>query len=911
MKYEFIVAPGADPAQVRLAYQGVTGLSVGEDGTLEVATPGGGFHDAAPAAFQEISGQKVGVPLAYRLDDIVEDAEWPREGAAGAQRVTTTAAAGLSLAYSFRVGDYDRCRPLVLDPTVLIYCGYVGGSAGEAAYGIALDSAANAYIVGGTSSTEATFPVTAGPGSTLGGGEDAFVAKINSSGTGLVYCGYIGGSGFDRAFGIATDGAGNAYVSGETSSTEASFPVNVGPDLTHNGGRDGFVAKVNPSGTSLVYCGYVGGTGYEQARGIALSAAGNAYIAGETDSSETSFPVKAGPDLTFNGSEDGFIAELSADGTGLVFCGYVGGSSNDTPSGIALDGSGNAYVAGTTLSSETTFPVSIGPDLSYNGSYDVFVVKVNSTGLGLGYCGYIGGSDEEFAIGVAVDAAGAAYVTGYTKSTEGTFPVLVGPDLTFGGGTDVIVAKVDPSGANLVYCGYIGGSGQDVGYGIAADSSGAAYIAGETYSSETSFPVKDGPDVTHNGSGDAFVAKLVSGGSSVVYCGYLGGSGSEYAAGIAVDRSGNAYVCGMVTSGEATFPVGEGPDLTFNGVADAFVAKVIIEPLDKPRHAVGDFDGDGKDEAVVDFGPPGAWEYDNGTWSRIMVFNPQELLAADVDGDDHAEVIADVGTLGAWLWDGGTWAQITSASPELLAAGDVDGDTVGEPVVDFGPTGLWLWRAGVWTQLSGADAVCLAIGDIDGTGGEEIVAGFGPTGVWLWNAGSWSQLSGVGADGLAIADFDGLGGKDIIGDFGATGLWVWASGTWTQLSGVDADYASALDANSAAPDEIAGDFGPLGLWLWSPGGWSVLSGLNPDFLLGAELLTIPNDEIAADFGAMGLWMWSSGSGWTQLSGVNPDYIFAGDFIGDAKREIMADFGSQSLWMWSAGVWTQIAQFDPD
>lgn len=911
LKYEFIVRPGADPARVRLSYQGISRLSVGDDGALKVTTPAGAFQDAAPTAYQEIAGKRVGVPLAYQLDEAREGLKPESNAGPKSANVDGLQAGGSPRAYSFRVGAYDPTRPLILDPTVLIYCGYVGGSATESAFGIALDSAANVYITGGTISTEATFPVTVGPGSAQGGGEDAFVAKINSSGTALIYCGYIGGAADDRGLSIAVDSDGNAYVTGYAVSTEATFPVTVGPDLSHNGNWDAFVAKVGAAGTGLIYCGYIGGAGQDQASGIAVNSSGAAYVAGETSSTEATFPVKTGPDLTHNGSGDAFIAKVGPTGTGLAFCGYIGGSANERAFDVALDVSGNAYVVGQTLSSETTFPVFIGPDLTYNGSYDVFIAKVNSTGIGLGYCGYIGGSDADLASGVAVDAAGAAYVTGYTKSAEGTFPALVGPDLTFNGGTDAFAAKVDPSGADLVYCGYVGGSGQDTGEGIAVDSSGAAYIAGETYSSEMTFPVKDGPDLTHNGSGDAFVAKLVPNGSSFIYCGYVGGSGTEYGSDIAIDRSGNAYVCGMVTSSQATFPVAAGPDLTFNGVSDAFVAKVSLEPIDKPRHAVGDFDGDGLDETAVDFGANGLWEYDNGAWSKLTANNPEELFAADTDGDNIAEVLADLGVLGLWEWKAGTWSQLAAMNPELLAAGDTSGDAADEVVADFGPAGLWSWKAGGWSEISNADATCLAVGHVSVGKYEKIIAGFGPLGIWIWNSGSWSELSGVSAESLAIGDIDGAGGRDVIGDFGGVGMWAWASGAWTELSGADADFALALDANLGGGQEIAGDFGPLGLWLWSDGSWTQLSAVNPDFMIRADIAGIADEELSTDFGNLGLWTWSSGGGWIQLTGVNAEYLFAGDFTGDSKREIMADFGSLGLWMWSAGAWTQVSPLNAD
>jgi hypothetical protein len=391
----------------------------------------------------------------------------------------------------------------------------------------------------------------------------------------LAYAGYIGGSGDDVGFGIAVDSAGNAYVTGYTVSTEATFPVSVGPDLTFNGGADVFVAKVNAAGTALVYAGYIGGNGYDQGNAIAVDSAGSAYVTGTTLSTEAmGFPVIVGPRLTHNGYYDAFVAKVNPAGTALVYAGYIGGSGFDLGTGIAVDSAGNAYVTGYTESTEASFPVTGGPDLSYNGgASDAFVAKVNAAGTALVYAGYIGGSREDQGRGIAVDSAGNAYVTGWTDSTEASFPVTVGPDLTFNCcGNDAFVAKVNAAGTALVYAGYIGGSRDDVGYGIAVDSAGNAYVTGWTDS--TNFPVTVGPDLTHNGFADAFVAKVNAAGTALVYAGYIGGSDFDQGAGIAVDGAGNAYVIGYTYSTEATFPVTVGPDLTHNGFKDAFVAKV-------------------------------------------------------------------------------------------------------------------------------------------------------------------------------------------------------------------------------------------------------------------------------------------------------------------------------------------------
>jgi hypothetical protein len=262
--------------------------------------------------------------------------------------------------------------------TAFVYAGYIGGSAVEYGTGIAVDAQASAYVAGRTSSTEATFPAVVGPDLTYNGGaEDAFVAKLSAAGA-LSYAGYIGGAGQDLARGVAVDSAGNAYVTGQTPSSQASFPVTVGPDLTHNGDVDAFVAKVNAAGTALVYAGYIGGSGGDRGFGIAVDSGGNAHVTGITSSTETTFPHDLGPDPSYNGGfSDGFVAKVSPGGTALVYAGYIGGAELDEAFGIATDAVGHAFVTGVTASPEATFPVTVGPDLIYNGNGDAFVVKIS------------------------------------------------------------------------------------------------------------------------------------------------------------------------------------------------------------------------------------------------------------------------------------------------------------------------------------------------------------------------------------------------------------------------------------------------------------------------------------------------------------------------------------------------------
>lgn len=577
MKYEFTVRPGADPSRIGFVYRGAESLSLDRDGRLRVQTPAGGFEDEPPVAFQEIEGARVPVAAAFGLED----------GAAGEARLC-----------GFRVGPYDRSRPLVLDPSSLVYCGFIGGSWLDSGQAIAVDAAGCAYVAGTAELLDETFPVAVGPDLGYNGGySDAFVAKVNALGTGLDYCGFIGGSGDDTATGIAVDAGGNAYVSGYTDSPAATFPLLVGPSLTRGSYDDGFVAKVDASGTALLYCGYIGGAGTDYALAIAVDGNGSAYVAGSTTSTEASFPVTVGPSTALKGGWDGFVAKVVPSGASFAYCGFVGGSGDDSARGVAVDAQGNAYLTGATARGfddhgnllPADFPTVVGPDLTWNGTLDAFAAKVDPTGSFFVYSGYLGGSASEYGYGIAVDAGGNAYITGTTGSSESSFPVTVGPDLTHNGTTypgmeDAFVAKVVADGAALAYCGYIGGGGRDSGAGIAVDAEGCAYVTGTTDSRSDTFPVTVGPSLISKdttSTSDVYVAKVSATGEAFEYCGYVSGVRGDESTAIAVDGSGHAYITGETSTSDGYwgfFPTIVGPDLTFNGGRDAFVAKVEAVP---------------------------------------------------------------------------------------------------------------------------------------------------------------------------------------------------------------------------------------------------------------------------------------------------------------------------------------------
>jgi len=404
----------------------------------------------------------------------------------------------------------------------LVYSTYLGGSGDDYGTGIAVDSNGNAYLTGSTHSTN--FPTFHAAQASGGGGWDSFVTELNNTGTALVYSTYLGGSGSEQGrtgyhspYGIAlsTDASGNtfAYVAGETTSTD--FPTTPGAyQRVFGGGRsDAYVVKLNPAlkgPQSLVYSSYFGGNSEDGAYGIAADTAGNAYLTGDTLS--TNLPTTPGAyQTTAPGGFNAFVTEFNPTGSGLVYSTYLGGSNVDEGRGIAIDGAGNAYVTGYT--SSTDFPTQNAAQSTNAGQTDAFVTQLNATGTGLLYSTYHGGSSLENGIGIAVDNAGNAYVTGYTRSSD--FPIKNAFKTTnvSGNQTD-FVTKLNPSLSgpdSLVYSSYLGGSGgENDETAVAVDKvTGEAYVTGAT--SSTDFPTKN-PFQAHLSKGknaqNAFLSKI-------------------------------------------------------------------------------------------------------------------------------------------------------------------------------------------------------------------------------------------------------------------------------------------------------------------------------------------------------------------------------------------------------------------
>lgn len=545
LEYDLVIAPGADLSVVRLALMGAEAVTLDDDGSLLIELASGQLRKSAPRVYQLGEDGQRAISGGYVLREAGE--------------------------VGFEVGAYEPDRPVVIDPT-LSYSTYLGGSAYDYATGIAVDSSGNAYIVG---STAGGFPTTTGAyQSGYGGGDDdVFVAKLNPTGTALVYATYLGGSTNDIGRGIAVDSSGNAYVTGDTL---GGFPTTPGAyQPAYGGGTDAFVAKLNATGTALLYSTYLGGSNYDVGSAIAVDSSNNAYVTGGTAGG---FPTTAGAyqPIFGGGGSDAFVAKLNATGSGLAYSTYVGGSGAEGSGGIAVDGSGNAHVAGSTTG---TFPITGGayqPTFGGGGT-DAFVAKLNAAGTALLYSTYLGGGHDEGAGPVAVDSGGNVYLTG---DTTGGFPITGGAyQPTFGGGSnDAFVAKLNASGSGLVYSTYLGGGGFDGGLDIAVDSGGNAYVTGYTYGG---FPTTPGAFQTSYsspplGPADAFLVKLNPNGTALLYGTYLGGGGADFGFGIALDGVGNVYITGKTQSG---FPTTSGVyQQAPGGRDDAFVTRFAPSP---------------------------------------------------------------------------------------------------------------------------------------------------------------------------------------------------------------------------------------------------------------------------------------------------------------------------------------------
>jgi sugar lactone lactonase YvrE len=575
LEHDFVVAPGADPKAVKFAIEGTESVGVNAAGDLVLRIDGGEVTLHKPLVHQSSLPRSPSDPKFKLTSPKFLDGHF----ILAANQV------------AFEIGAYDKTLPLVIDP-VLSYSTYLGGGITDSAYGIAVDSTGAAYVTGYTGSLD--FPTTTGvPQGSSGGAYDAFVTKLNASGCALIYSTYLGGSVDDLGLGIAVDSAGSAYVAGVTASS--NFPTTPGAFQTTggilNGGgySDAFVTKLDPSG-ALVYSTYLGGTDTDYAEAIAVDPTGSVYVTGQTSSFAGDFPVTPNAFLTTAAwGQYAFVTKLNTTGSALVYStylggsGYLGGLAVQEGAAIAVDSAGSAYVTGDTEAGD--FPVTNGSYQTFPGVdtggfmiLNAFVTKLASDGSSLVYSTFLGGGGDvngTAGTGIALGSTGSAVVTGFTDSLS--FPTTSGVlQRSNHGGVDAFVAALNPSGSALSYSTYLGGAGDDAGYGLTLDSAGSIYLVGSTSSSN--FPTTSAFQTNFAGQGingcaefqwfrptfsllapscgDTFVVKVAPGATQLVYSSYLGGADDDVGLGIAVDSAGSAYLAGGTAS--SNFPITPG-----------------------------------------------------------------------------------------------------------------------------------------------------------------------------------------------------------------------------------------------------------------------------------------------------------------------------------------------------------------
>ena len=589
LEYDFVVAPGADPGRIRLSFAGTDDLRVSAAGDLVLRAGTAGVCFRKPRVYQEIAGRRREVAAAWVVGG-------PREGRSARCGVAETGrpaldahpiaggpqgAAGRAPAIEdrktrienptsacFRLGAYDRSRPLVIDP-VLAYSTYLGGTNNDYILAMAVDAAKCLTVAGATGSL--AFPATSGAyQATHHGDMEAFVTKLNAAGTAVLYSTFLGGAGRDEAMGLALDSAGNAFLAGSTNS--ADFPTTAGAFReTPAGLTDTFVAALNPTGSGLVYSTLVGGADDDFVGGLALDAAGSVFLTGFTRSDD--LPATTGAFSTSRaGSEDAYVAQVAPGGASLGYCTYLGGTGQDVGCAIALDSVGVAHVTGRTWSSD--FPST--PDTMqpvYGGSKDCFVAAVLPGGTALLYATFLGGLAADEGLAILSDSDGNVTVGGETYSTN--FPAT--PDVvgtTKHGGADGFVTRINANGLP-VFSTYLGGSGWDRVAGLAEGRGASLWVALKTGSPD--FPTTPGALQTSlAGETAAALTLLRPLAFGVDYSTLLGGSSRDESDCIVLDRAGDVYVAGLTRSSD--FPTTSGAfQRTLGGALDSFVAKIIAD----------------------------------------------------------------------------------------------------------------------------------------------------------------------------------------------------------------------------------------------------------------------------------------------------------------------------------------------
>jgi hypothetical protein len=542
-EYDFVVAPGADPKRIAVEFSGAQRLAVAADGALELKTNRGLMVHHKPFVYQETGARRKQIAARYI--------------AAGPGRV------------GFALGDYDCTKPLVIDP-VLQYASYLGGrapanNADDQVNATAVDTAGNIYVAGRTMASD--LPLAGAIQKTNVGSGDAFVMKLDPTGTKVIWATYLGGASLEYAYALAVDSLGQVHLTGVTGSH--NFPVKKAYQSTKTGLNILFITKLNAEGNGIVFSTYLGGERNDTAYGIGVDRWGNTVVAGRTNSAQ--FPLKAAMQSKFGGGYDGIMAKFGPEGE-LIYSTYVGGSGNDEIYGLAVDEDGNAFVAGATQS----------PDLATGSAFstkpqgrDAFAGKLTPAGNAWSWFTYLGGRGSDEAHSIAFDGFGRVYVGGYTTSVD--FPVTVNAFQRERAGTsDGFVAKLNENGTAIEWASYLGGTSpapaveDEYVSSIAVDGDGAVYAGGTTVAQD--FPVTRAVQEKLGGKRDAFVAKIAPEGHKLVFATYVGGTAQDDGLALAVTPLRAVYIAGQTWSNDiptvAPFSSSRG------GNSDAFLARI-------------------------------------------------------------------------------------------------------------------------------------------------------------------------------------------------------------------------------------------------------------------------------------------------------------------------------------------------